>query len=270
LNSESDAFIHKALIIAAGQGSRLHSITNGKPKPLTQLLGSSLIERAASNLKKAGVDDLIIVIGYLGDKIKAELGDGSRYGVKITYVENEEWQKGNGISVLKAKEILNKNNYEKFFLLMSDHIFEARILEDLKKMNLEKDKCTLVVDKAPKQHIDLEEATKVKIENDYILDIGKRLDHYNGVDCGIFLLTPFTIFEALEESIRNRDDTLSGGIRILGKNRKIKTFDINGHFWIDVDTENDYLEAEKILVKKSNFGLRVNEGYGTNKIHRDF
>lgn len=259
MKRESDGCIHKALIIAAGQGSRLHSITNGKPKPLTQLLGLSLIERATSNLKEVGVDDIIIVIGYLGDKIKAELGDGSRSGVKISYVENDKWQKGNGISVLKAKRFLSRNDDEKFFLLMSDHIFESRILEGLKKMNLEKDICTLVVDKAPLKHIDLDDATKVKIENDYILDIGKRLDQYNGVDCGIFLLTPSAIFDALEESMRNQDDTLSGGIRILGKSRKIKTFDIDGRFWVDVDTENDYLEAEKILVTKISSSELENE-----------
>jgi choline kinase len=249
LQRESNGFINRALIIAAGQGSRLHSITNGNPKPLTHLLGLSLIERVMLGAKEAGVHDFVMVIGYLGDKIRAKLGDGSKYGAKITYIENDEWQKGNGISVLKAKELLSRNNNEKFFLLMSDHIFESKVLQDLKKMNLEEDKCALVVDKAPEKHIDLDEATKVKIENGHIVKIGKNLKDYNGVDCGVFLLTP-SIFEALEESRKNGDETLSGGIRILGKNGKVKTLDIKDHFWIDVDTENDYLEARKILVKR--------------------
>lgn len=249
MQTASNGFINKALIIAAGQGSRLHSITNGNPKPLTHLLGLSLIERVMLGVKEAGVSDFVMVIGYLGDKIKAKLGDGTKYGAKITYVENNEWQKGNGISVLKAKELLNKNSKEKFFLLMSDHIFESKILQDLKKINLEEGNCALVVDKAPKEYIDLDEATKVTIENGHIVKIGKNLEDYNGVDCGIFLLTP-SIFEALEESRKNGDETLSGGIRILGKNRKVKTLDIKDRFWIDVDTENDYLEAKKILVKR--------------------
>lgn len=248
MQTSSNGFINKALVIAAGQGSRLHSITNGNPKPLTHLLGLSLIERVMFSVKEAGVHEFLMVIGYLGEKIRAKLGDGAEYGVKITYIENDEWQKGNGISVLKAKESLNKNSNEKFFLLMSDHIFESKVLQNLKKMNLEEDKCVLVVDKAPKKHIDLDEATKVKIENGHIAKIGKNLVDYNGVDCGIFLLTP-SIFEALEESSKNGDETLSGGIRILGKNGKVRTLDIRDHFWIDVDTENDYAEAKKILVK---------------------
>lgn len=249
MQNASNNFINRALIIAAGQGTRLHSITNGEPKPLIPLLGLLLIERVMLSVIESGVDDFIIVIGYLGDKIKAKLGDGSKYGAKITYIENEEWHKGNGISVLKAKELFSKNNHERFFLLMSDHIFESKVLENLKKMNIEKDKCILVVDKSPKEYIDLDEATKVKIENGYILKIGKNLDDYNGIDCGIFLLTP-SIFEALEESGKNGDETLSGGIRILGKNGKVRPLDIKDHLWIDVDTENDYLEAKKILVKR--------------------
>ena len=249
MDTNSNGVINRALIIAAGQGSRLHSITNGKPKPLTRILGLSLIERVIINAKKSGVDDCTVVIGYEGNEIRNELGDGSNYGVKITYIENTEWNKGNGVSVLKAKGILNNNNHGKFFLLMSDHIFEQKILEDLKKLILKNDSSVLVVDEKPKQHIDLVDATKVRIENGYIMDIGKKIENYNGVDCGIFLLSSSAIFQALEESRRNNDDTLSGGIRILGKNKQIRKYSINGHLWIDVDTENDYIEAEKMLLK---------------------
>jgi len=248
LGNKSKGKISRALIIAAGIGSRLHSVTNGKPKPLTRILGLSLIERALINLKKCGVEDCTIVIGYEGDEIKKELGYGEKCGVKITYIENNEWDKGNGVSVLKAKGVLSNNNHDKFFLLMSDHIFSSRILEDLKNMNLEENDCVLVVDKKPKKHIDLADAMKVRIENGNIVDIGKKLENYNGVDCGIFVLTPYIIFKALEESIKCDDDTLSGGIRILGRSRQIRTFNINGHYWIDVDTENDYLKAERILL----------------------
>jgi len=246
----SNGMINRALIIAAGQGSRLHSVTNGKPKPLTKILGLSLIERVIINARKCGVVDFTIVVGYEGNEIKADLGDGSSFGVRISYVENTEWNKGNGVSVLKSKSIFGSNgHHEKFFLLMADHIFNEKILQDLKRLDLEEDVSVLVVDESPKKHIDLVDATKVRTSNGYITDIGKKIENYNGVDCGIFLLSPTTIFEALEESSKNNNDTLSGGIKILGEKRQIRTLNINGHFWIDVDTEKDYIEAEKILVE---------------------
>ncbi|MCD6257134.1 NTP transferase domain-containing protein [Candidatus Aerophobetes bacterium] len=235
----------KALIVAAGKGSRLKNLTRNKPKPLIQLLGLSLIERVILTAKQAGIDDFVVVIGYLGDKIKEKLGNGEIYGVKISYIENKEWQRGNGVSVLKAKELLKEN----FFLLMSDHIFDAKILKELSQVKLKDGEGILVVDKKPKDYIDLDDATKVKVENGYIRKIGKKLKDYNGVDCGIFLLSP-SIFKALEESIEKGDETLSGGVRILAKKRGMRSFDIKDNFWIDIDTKNSYRKAEKILCKK--------------------
>jgi CDP-L-myo-inositol myo-inositolphosphotransferase len=228
----------KALIIAAGKGDRL-GLTD-KPKSLVQLLGLSLIERVILTAKQAGINEFIVVVGYLGDKIRAELGNGERYGVKIDYIENEEWQRENGVSVLKAKELLK----EKFILLMTDHLFEARILNDLKKIKV--NGCVLCVDKVPKEYIDLEDATKVKVENDKVVEIGKRLEEYNAIDCGIFLLSPI-IFDALEESIEKGDELLSDGIRILAKKGEVRAFDIKDSFWIDIDTRDSFRKAEKML-----------------------
>jgi len=233
----------KALIIAAGKGSRLQAAAKEKPKPLIELLGLSLIERVILTAKQAGINEFIIVVGYLGEKIKEKLGDGGKYKAKITYVQNEEWDKGNGVSVLKAKDLLKK---ERFFLLMSDHVFDVKILKELKREKLKEDESILVVDKAPRKYIDLEDATKVIIRGNYIQDIGKEIKDYNGVDCGIFLLSPL-IFEALEESIKANDETLSGGIRILAKSGKMKAFDVKGQFWMDIDTKKNIVEAEKNL-----------------------
>ena len=237
----------KGLIIAAGEGTRLRDKVKkeAKPKPLIQFLGMSLIERGILTAKEAGIDEFVIVVGYLGEKIREKLGNGAEYGIRIKYVENEEWHRGNGISVLKAKGLLN----EKFVAFMADHIFEADTLKKLTKM--EDNKCFLVVDKKinKKIEVDADEATKVRIEDQKIVDIGKKIEDYNGFDCGIFLLSP-SIFDALEESIRKGDETLSGGIGILSKKGKMNPFDIGDGFWMDIDTKEDYEKAEKLLLKK--------------------
>jgi len=235
----------KALIIAAGKGSRLERISKGQPKPLIKLLGLSLIERVILTAREAGIVEFIIVTGFLGERIKEKLGDGNNYGVKITYIENKEWQGGNGVSVLAAKGTLNEN----FVLLMADHIFEAKILDGLKEIKLKSKECILAIDTTPKEYIDLDDATKVKVENSRIVDIGKKIENYSGFDCGIFLLSP-SIFEALKKSIKEGDQTLSGGIRILARNRMMKYFDVKNAFWFDIDTKSSYKKAEKILLKQ--------------------
>jgi len=75
----------KAMILAAGEGRRMRPLTLETPKPLLQVRGVSLIEHHILRLANAGVRDLVINIAYLGDKIRAALGDGARFGVSIQY-----------------------------------------------------------------------------------------------------------------------------------------------------------------------------------------
>jgi len=117
----------KCLIIAAGRRRRLSS--RGDSKPLVPLLGLSLIERAILTAKNAGLTDFYVVTGYNSDKVRHYLSRFSqRRNIPIRHIKNNEWEKENGISVLKAKNLLNEN----FILLMTDHIFDESILVNLR------------------------------------------------------------------------------------------------------------------------------------------
>lgn len=235
----------KTLILASGKGERLRALSKGGVKPLISLLGLTLIERIILTARHLGLNDFLIVVGYQAEKIKKFLGNGSRYKVRISYIYNENWQRGNGISLLKAQNKIK----EPFILLMSDHIFAPEILENLLKQNLNPDEGILCIDKNLKRIASLKEATKVKLKNNEIIeDIGKNLEEFQAVDCGIFYLTP-AVFKALESSIQNGDDSLSAGIRVMAKNGKMRGLDIGDYHWIDIDTPQDYKKAEKMLLK---------------------
>jgi MurNAc alpha-1-phosphate uridylyltransferase len=75
----------KAIILAAGLGTRMRPLTDHLPKPLLQAGGSALIEYHLRNLAAAGIREIVINHFHLGDKLEAALGDGSRYGVQIQY-----------------------------------------------------------------------------------------------------------------------------------------------------------------------------------------
>lgn len=77
----------KGVILAAGKGSRMKELSEEKPKVLLKVDGRSSLEHIISGMKKAGIEDIVIVIGYKGKMIKEELAKGSELGVKITYVE---------------------------------------------------------------------------------------------------------------------------------------------------------------------------------------
>jgi len=244
----------KALIIAAGRGSRFNEITKDIPKALIPLLGLPLIERVILTTKEAGINEYVIVVGYLGEKIKAILGNGDRFRVKINYIENEEWQKSNGLSVLKAKEMLNEN----FFLLMSDHIFDARILKKLVNYYM-KGTVVLAVDRREPLPGD----TKVLEKNGKIIDIGKDIEESNCIDTGIFLCSP-KIFSYIEDAVKEGKTELSDGIARAAENGDAEIFDItqiNSYissmrkeieaFWMDIDTKEDLSKAKKLLIENA-------------------
>jgi len=244
----------KCLIIAAGKGSRLESLTKDEPKPLVRLSGLSLIERVILTTKQAGIDDFVIIIGFLKEKIKRKLGNGDRYGVRITYIENKKWEKGNGVSVLKAKESLNEN----FVLLMSDHIFDVRILKGLIDYGI-KSSVVLAADRRKPLPGD----TKVLEKEGRIDDIGKNIEKSNCIDTGIFLCSP-NIFSYIEESVKEGKTELAHGIAKAAKNRDAEIFDITQinpyipsmrketkPFWIDIDAKKDLIEAKNILIENA-------------------
>lgn len=234
----------RCLIIAAGRGSRLSS--RGDSKPLIPLLGLSLIERVILTAKKSGLTDFYVVTGHNGEKVKQYLDRFSQSrNINITHITNEEWEKGNGISVLKAKKLLN----EDFILLMADHAFDESILTKLKNERIADGEVMLAVDYNIKTNklVDVNDVTKVLVEDRRILDIGKNIKNYNTYDTGIFLCSP-VIFSAMEESLRSDDSSLSGGIRVLASKGKANTFDVKDNYWIDIDDEKTFKKAENKLL----------------------
>jgi len=234
----------KCLIIAAGEGSRLSN--RGDSKPLIPLLGVPLIERVMLNANKVGLRDFYIVTGYNGEKVRKHLDQFSQnHDITITHLINEEWEKQNGLSVLKAKDQIKEN----YILLMTDHIFDENILARLMETENDDSEVRLAVDyNIDNKMVDVDDVTKVLVDgNDQIINIGKDIKEYNAYDTGIFLCSP-AIFEALEESVANGDTSLSGAMKILAKKKKARIFNIKENYWIDVDDEKAFKKAENNLL----------------------
>lgn len=232
----------KALILAAGKGERLGRVNSAKV--LEPFLGLPLLERAILSAREAGVKEFYIVVGYRGDDIITALGDGTRFGVHINYLKNEQWEKGNGRSVFVAKD---KLEHERFFLLMGDHLFDSNILKRLSEAEFS-GSCLVCIDKNLLTIFDLPEAMKVLVEDGHIQAIGKDIREFNAVDCGIFLCTG-DIFDAIEKSIANGRDKLSQAIALLVELDRAEALDISGSFWFDIDTLEDLREAKKRMLK---------------------
>ncbi len=232
----------KCLIIAAGQGSRLRSIA--EVKPLIPLRNTPLIERVIDSAMEAGVDDFYVVVGYKSASTRTHLEKVSRSkGTPITIIENKEWERANGISVLKAQPYLK----EPFLLMMADHIFDPEIARLLIRQSSNNKGLLLAVDEDLENHfVDLDDVTRVLVEEKRIQKIGKGMETYNCFDTGIFLCDP-VLFSAIEDSSKEGDDSLSGGVRYLAKQGKANAISINGLFWCDIDDPKNFKQAEEYL-----------------------
>lgn len=258
-NVQLEKEVKRAVIIAAGKGTRIGAFTRGVPKTLTKFLGMSLLERIVKTVFSCGVEEVIVVTGFGSEHIEEKVKK-SRGNIKIVF--NDEWEKSNGVSLLKAKEFLGT---EPFFLLMSDHIFEPEMLELLRR-NYRKGYSFLCIDRNLNEVFDIKDATKVKIEGDGLKDIGKNIEDYNAVDTGVFLLEA-AFLENLEEIYREKKDcSITDGVKRAINKGKMKGVDITGRFWIDIDTEEDLKEAKRRFVKR--FLYKSTDGIISRNINR--
>jgi len=220
-----------ALILAAGNGSRLAACSGELPKPLVQLRGRPLLEHVMRGAHESGIDRFVIVLGYRGHRIQQWYENHPIEGVQVTWVENPDYHKANGVSVLCAKPVI----HEPFLLMMADHIFDPANAQSLLRYPLGEQEVILAVDRNVDGVFDIDDATKVRLSGDRIVDIGKNLKRYEALDTGMFHCNT-VLFHWLERAVKDGNCSLSDGMRLMAQNGTFKAFDIGDGYWQDVDT----------------------------------
>jgi choline kinase len=225
----------KAVIIAAGIGSRIINETDNVPKTLLPYSDGTILSTILKNIYQAGIHDFVVVVGYQSGYIKNYLEKNNYFGYDITIIENPQWIKGNGISVLITESEVVE---EDFLLSMSDHIVSLSALKRV--VNCKSDKNFLLVDPQTEKIFDIDDATKVFFKGNRIVDIGKDISQFNGIDCGIFRLNN-RFFKAMREALMMNRDSISSAIEILIKNMDMEAVYLEqNESWIDIDTYQAY------------------------------
>jgi choline kinase len=233
--------VNRCLILAAGNGTRIKSVAGGLPKPLVPFRGKPILEHVIDRARQAGIEHAVIVVGYRSDLIRRWL-EGRSLGVSITLVENPDYHKANGISVLKARNEIREN----FLLLMADHIFEPDTARAILKQRLVPGEVILAVDPNIDRIFDLDDATKVLRHGDRIVDIGKEISHYDALDTGMFLCSP-ALFDHLDSAIKNGNCSLSDGMSQLIARGRLRGLEIGRGQWQDLDTPEALAHAESVF-----------------------
>ena len=227
-----------ALIIAAGDGTRMG---NSKPKILLNINNKSLLEYHINTLTKLGIKKIYLVLGYKKEMVEDFIkSKGLSRRVKVIY--NPDWEKGNAFSVLAAESHIKGD----FLLVMGDHYYE---LEPLKGITRIRTDFAMVVDSEP-LHIDIPEATKVRIKNGRVIGIGKRLKKFDTIDAGIFICSP-SIFDFIKKSLKEGESTWNDVKRDWILDNPVTLYDVKGGLWYDIDTPEDLARIRNLIEKRT-------------------
>jgi 1L-myo-inositol 1-phosphate cytidylyltransferase len=237
----------RAIILAAGKGERLVSGLSF-PKPAKRVGGVPLIVRVIRNLELAGVDEVVVIVGYMSDVLRRLLGR-YRFDLDIRFVQNDEFDKPNGTSLLKARAFVEGPT----FVLMSDHLWAPELILPIDAYELASDEAVLGIDFDIPRCVDIPDATKVFLEGERIVRISKELPEYHALDTGVFKVT-----EALMEELARADGpngcSLSAGVQALAARGAMKAVSVGAAMWVDVDTPMAHAFAEQAVAR---FGDRL-------------
>lgn len=102
--------ISKAVILAAGRGTRMRDLTQEIPKPMLKVQGKPILQHIMEGLRSAGIDQFCIITGFRADVVEGYFGDGTKFGVKIQYVR-QVVQDGTGKAPELAKEFVGADPF---------------------------------------------------------------------------------------------------------------------------------------------------------------
>jgi choline kinase len=234
--------ISEAVILIAGQGSRLRGADKNFLKPFAPVLGRPLMSYTLEAISCAGISTAHFVVGYESERVIAEAKQLIPPHISASFIENRDWRKQNGISLLAAVGHVSAP----FLLTMGDHLFDDTIIDCLLD-NFEPGVLNIAIDRKLDSIVDLDDAMKVQTLGNKVIGIGKDLRSYDAIDTGLFVCPP-EIFAYLEQakSVNGGNDcSLADGIGLMAIDDKVRGIDIGGGRWHDIDTPRLLKHAEQ-------------------------
>ena len=227
----------KAVILAGGLGSRLRPFTEVIPKPLLPIGEQSLMEVQIESLKYHGFDEIYVATNYKSDYVKAYLGDGSKYGVKIIFSQEDK-----KLGTCGPLTLLKERLTEPFIMMNGDVLTKL----DFKKF----------YDSGMAQNADLTIGTKIIThpfqfgnvrvdENDLVIGVDEKPELSFEILSGIYFFKP-GVFDVIPDDTYFGMDNLIH--KMLDEKRAVGRFLIH-EYWLDIGQVNDYTQAKEDFSK---------------------
>jgi len=230
----------QAIILAAGKGKRLEPLTLTTPKAMIKINSKPILQILLEQLKSVGIIEIVIVVHHMKEQIIGFFGDGSKFGIKITYAEQKE-MKGSADAVLAARPHISGR---KFLVIACDSLFET---EQLNRLLAVKSPGAISVHTVE----DARRFGSIVHDGNYVQRIVEKSENPPSklINTSIYLL-PHEIFDAcknVKQSVAGEywitdaiNDLIAQGIKF--EFREVKQ-------WVDIGTFEQYDEAQQLARK---------------------
>jgi len=242
----------KAIILAAGVGSRIKPMTNNCPKSLLQIGGYTILERMISHIQYCGIKDVIFVLGYLQEQIKDHVNIKFPE-LNVHFITNNHYAETNtGFSLMLAKDLIKDSVFIKFD---ADIVFEKAILKKLIECNYANCLC---IDK--NINLDVEEIKVIINDQSKVLKASKTVNPKEAVGESIGIekidsATARLLFSELKIMMKDKKNHQAyyecAYNRLIEKNVPFHALDISGLKWTEIDTKDDLIMAKKMFNEKT-------------------
>ena len=231
----------QAAILAGGLGTRLRELVNDRPKSLAEINGKAFLEYQIEFLKQFLITDIVICVGYLGEKVERHFSDGNKFGISIRYSREQDLL-GTGGALKNASSMLDN----RFFVLNGDTLFHTNLQE---MENFHEQNCADVT-MALTRVSDLSRYGSVTLEQNYTNRHGSRIINFSEkssssgmfINAGIYIMEKNSCsWHELPAIFSLENDILP---RIVRRARVYGFVDANAYF-IDIGTVQGYRKLEE-------------------------
>ena len=230
----------KAAILAAGEGNRLQPLTNRRPKPMLPVANRPILEYVIEAVAAAGIDEIVLIVGYERTRIQTYFGDGDEWGVDIEYARQDP-QLGTGHAVEQIQSLVN----EDFLVLNGDRIIDPELIEGLASDTVSAPAVGVTRVESPARY------GVVELDGDRVAGIDEKPDREPSseiINAGVYRFAP-DVFEAIGRTQPSAagEITLPATIETLAADTEVTAVRYRG-LWMDISQLWDLLSANDVLL----------------------
>ena len=237
----------KGIILHGGHGTRLRPLTHTGPKQLLPIANKAMSQYALEDLKTAGIHEIGIIIGDVyPEKVKEYYGTGEKFGVKITYIYQDE-PKGISHAIRLCKDFIGD---DRFIVYLGDNVLRKNLIDYTKKFQTSNSDAMILLCKVD----DPQRFGIAELDKDNLGKIKKIMEKPKNPPSdlaviGIYFLTPkiFGVIDRLKPSWRGEYEITEALQMLMDDGDKIEYDTVTG-WWKDTGTPEDIIHANKLVL----------------------